>query len=456
MNLRQGLLEARDGRQGKLQRAMEESPSGPATSILMISSNIPGGDKHRPGLSRMLAGACHSLRQTLDLEMLFAGRDLLGPFHLASTRLPPLDAKRASLILETAGPAGRLLDIDVYGRDGAQVDRATLGLPPRACLVCLEPAGECIRLQRHGEPELLARVDSLLQPFLPFAPRLLPEPFARQLAEGAHAELELTPKPGLVDRADSGSHQDLSFEGMRTSADLLPFYFSDILRCFREGRPLEDFVQAGREAEARMTRAIHSNAHKGYIFISGLALMAACESGGQVPLLRSAISATARRFFAHVESRPSHGAEIRTRLGLGGIRAEAEAGLPAIFEHGWPRYREALEAGWGLDHAGFYLMAILMQRVEDTTAIRRCGLEGLSRLRRDGERLQRFLEKGQAPESMLAALNEEYRRLGLTMGGVADCMALTFALEGAASALSPLPPRPSPVPRNAPPALRSS
>ena len=59
------------------------------------------------------------------------------------------------------------------------------------------------------------------------------------------------------------------------------------------------------------------------------------------------------------------------------------------------------------------------------------GFEGLSRLRRDGA-LQRLLEQ-QAPEPMLAYLNREYRRSGLTMGGVADCMALTFALQETAS-----------------------
>jgi triphosphoribosyl-dephospho-CoA synthase len=73
-----------------------------------------------------------------------------------------------------------------------------------------------------------------------------------------------------------------------------------------------------------------------------------------------------------------------------------------------------------------------MQQVEDTTAIHRCGLEGLSRLRRDGARLQKLLEQQQEPKPMLAALNEEYCAAGLTMGGVADCMALTFALQDAA------------------------
>jgi triphosphoribosyl-dephospho-CoA synthase len=90
------------------------------------------------------------------------------------------------------------------------------------------------------------------------------------------------------------------------------------------------------------------------------------------------------------------------------------------------------EVGWDSGRAAFCAMAHLMQRVEDTTAVRRCGLEGLARLRADGRTLQRHLERGEAPEPLLAALNEEYRSLGLTMGGVADCLALVFALEESA------------------------
>ena len=254
---------------------------------------------------------------------------------------------------------------------------------------------------------------------------------AECLAQGALDELDLTPKPGLVDRRDSGSHGDLTYEAMRASAELLPLFYADILRCCREGSPLESFVNAGLAAEARMFRAIRSNAHKGYIFLSGLALMAACDGDGPNLELRTGISETARRFFAHFEPRGSHGAEIRQSLSLGGIRQEAEAGLPAVFEHGWPGYRRALEAGWELERAGHYLMAVLMQHVEDTTAIRRCGLEGLARLQEDGAHLQALLERGEDAPPVLSALNEEYRRMGLTMGGVADCIALVFALEKA-------------------------
>jgi len=78
-------------------------------------------------------------------------------------------------------------------------------------------------------------------------------------------------------------------------------------------------------------------------------------------------------------------------------------------------------------------MATLMRKVEDTTAVRRCGLEGLERLRRDGAILQDLLDMGRDPEPFLVLLNEDYRRDNLTMGGVADCMALTWALHAASA-----------------------
>jgi len=421
-------LEARDARQRELDRTL--ALSGPGTSsILFLSVNIPGPDKHRPGTALLLQEALDRLRTAVGLELLATGRDLLGPYHLGSTPVAPLAAKQAAMALEAGSPWGRLLDVDVYRPDGTQVDRAGLLNPPRSCLVCAEPARECILLGRHSSRQLLERVDALLAPWALHPRQLATDALAANLCQGARRELDLTPKPGLVDRQDSGSHPDLSHAGMATSIGLLPRYFDDLLRCHRQGLPLAMFVQAGIQAEQRMTRAIQANGHKGFIFLSGILLMAAWGCEGRVDRLRGTISSLARDIFGSAGPVVSHGADLQRRLGVGGVRAEAEAGLPAVFEHGWPRYREALAAGWGADRAAFYLMAVLMQQVEDTTAISRCGLEGLSRLRRDGASLQRLLERQQPPEPWLAELNEDYRKIGLTMGGVADCLALTFALE---------------------------
>ena len=418
------VLEARDARQEALSRALGSAREQQAGCLLFISTNIPGDDKHRPGLTALVGGALDALRQRIDLRLKVARRDIRGPCPRATAGVWALEAKRAAVALEALTPAARLLDLDVYTLDGRQIDRVSLGLPPRPCLVCAEPARECIRAGRHPMPILLSRIDELLAPFRPVIASLDPEHLAHRLHRGAHEELELMPKPGLVDPHDRGSHPDLSVEAMRVSADLLPLYFQDLLRCGRTAAPWRNAVQAGLDAEARMFEAIGSNAHRGFLFLAGLMLMAAQACEGRPDRIRAELAHFARGHFAKGASGPG----VTPSARVGGIRAEAEQGLPAIFEHGWPRYREALAAGWASDHARFYLMAILMQRLEDTTALHRCGPEGLARLRQDGQTLQRLLERGHPPEPWLAELNLDYRRSGLTMGGVADCMAVTFAL----------------------------
>ena len=425
-SLEAGLLAARDARRRELERCLAR---GGAASCLVFAANVPGPCKHRPGLARLLGAGLDSLGPRLGLDLRVSRRDLLGPYHIAASAVPPRDAKRAAVDLEHGLEGGRLLDVDVYGADGLQVDRAALGLPPRPCLVCARPAVECMRLGRHDPAVLQERVDTLLAPWRPVPGRFDPAALAAGLVLGARKELDLTPKPGLVDRRDSGSHPDLTYAAMGRSLDLLPAYFDDLLAGAKAGRPLEAAVAAGRAAEDRMARTIHANAHRGYIFLAGLTLLGACACGGDPAALGPAVGDLARAFFAAHGDPHSHGAELRHRHHLGGIRAEAEAGLLSVLHHGWPAYREALDAGWEPDHAAFYLMALLMQRVEDTTAAHRCGLAGLACLRRDGARLQRILEDQRDPVPWLAGRNQAYVRMNLTLGGVADCMALVFALE---------------------------
>jgi len=424
---RRDFLDARDGRQRLLEDALAAARGRGLAWVATLGANLPGADKHRPGVARLLRAGLAAF----PAEPWHRGSDLLGPFAVLLGAGSAEAGKRAAVALETGLEGGRLLDLDIHRVDGTPLDRRELGLPPRACFLCAEPAAACARAGRHPAGALRARVDALLEPYRP-EPRIRPEALAACLVQGAQRELDLTPKPGLVDRHDAGSHPDLSYARMRASIDLLPRFYAELTDCAGPDGALEPIVQAGRDAEARMVAAIQGNAHKGFLFLSGLVLLAARGSDGRPASLRDAIAAFARRFFARFESAASHGGELRARAGLGGIRAEAELGLPAVFEAGWPRYREALEAGRTPAEAGYLLMAVLMQRVEDTTTLRRGGPAGLERLRRDGALLQRRLEQGREVGALLAGWNEDYRQLGLTMGGVADCMALTFALEAAA------------------------
>jgi triphosphoribosyl-dephospho-CoA synthase len=81
------------------------------------------------------------------------------------------------------------------------------------------------------------------------------------------AEVELTPKPGLVDGRSSGSHSDLSLDLMRRSADAIAPYFTRMALASAEAQ-MDTSLRAvvasiGRDAEAAMLRATSgSNAHR--------------------------------------------------------------------------------------------------------------------------------------------------------------------------------------------------
>jgi triphosphoribosyl-dephospho-CoA synthase len=415
--LRRDLLEAREARQATLARLR----GGADRAVVFLSVSVPGPGKRKAGLAALQRLTAEALGRALPVTPLESGHDALGPWAVLRVSLPPDVVKRAAVDLEASLPAGRLVDLDVYDLTGGQVDRASLHLPARPCLLCDLPAAECIRRSRHTTGDLSAATDGLLIRVL-----------ASSLVAGARTELELTPKPGLVDRLDCGSHPDLSFDSMSQSIDLLPAYFEDLL----DHAGLADLsacIEAGIRAERRMNETVGANAHKGYIFLAGLVLLAARTSAGPEEMRRQ-VAALAERILGPRAAQDdrgrsattSHGARVRTDHALGGIYREARLGLPSVFDAGLPVLGATPALSRRTRHR---LMAVLMQTVEDTTAVHRCGLAGLARLRTDGVSLQRLIEEGGDYLSWLAALNDDYRRLGLTMGGVADCMALCFGLH---------------------------
>ena len=71
--------------------------------------------------------------------------------------------KQRMTALEEGNPVGRLYDIDVIRTDHTKVSREELGLPPRTCLLCGEPAHGCSRSRRHSVEELVAHIRSILE-----------------------------------------------------------------------------------------------------------------------------------------------------------------------------------------------------------------------------------------------------------------------------------------------------
>ncbi|QWV93121.1 triphosphoribosyl-dephospho-CoA synthase [Geomonas oryzisoli] len=250
---------------------------------------------------------------------------------------------------------------------------------------------------------------------------------ALNLVRGAFLELYLTPKPGLVDLNDPGSHHDLSLDRMETSLAVVSGYLCRLAESLSRGEDLAAQVRLGIEAEKAMQEHAGTNCHKGYIFLSGLLLTAAARTaGGGEAALSEAVADIAGRLFDGTPQGESNGSRACTSYGARGIRGEALEGLPALFREALPAYRRELAAG-NRGSAVYAMLGRLMATVEDTTALHRCGSEGLATVQEDGRALELLVERRDDFMSFLSRRNEHYVSLNLTMGGVADLLALSFA-----------------------------
>jgi len=255
------------------------------------------------------------------------------------------------------------------------------------------------------------------------------ESLAADLLEGARRELRLTPKPGLVDLEDSGSHPDLSLEVMERSLEVLGGALAELAGSLERGEPLLAQVALGQAAEARMLERCGTNTHKGALFLGGLLLAARWRAGDAgTEALRPAVVEVARELLAGRPLPESHGEEVRRRFHVGGIVREAMGGLPSVFDVALPAFDAARARGLEGDGPTFAMLARLMQTVEDTTALHRCGEAGLEWLRRDGAELEALLARGGDHVGFLRARNAAWRELRLTMGGVADLLGVALGL----------------------------
>lgn len=252
------------------------------------------------------------------------------------------------------------------------------------------------------------------------------ERFAQALVKGAAMGLYLTPKPGLVDLVDQGSHPDLSLQKMERSLHIVADYLAELIRSLAAGEHSHCRTVIGRRAEEAMFEELGTNTHRGYIFLSGLLLISRWHAGDDELSLREAVRAAAGQYFSTQGEDATNGRTARLRYGAGGVVREALGGLPSLFDCGVPAYLDAIERTDCFTTASFATLSRLMQTVEDTTTLHRGGTMGLARIRRDGQALERIIRDRGDHLTFLAELNHEYARMNLTMGGVADMLSLTY------------------------------
>lgn len=351
----------------------------------------------------------------------------------------PLTAKRVAVTVEDGTEAGRLFDMDVLRPDGRKVERQALGLDGRKCLICGGPAQDCARSRAHSVSALQERTTQILEDAVT---RHRAEQIARFACQALLYEAATTPKPGLVDRSNSGSHRDMDFFTFQASAAALWPYFERCARIGMETRaepPTETFSALrtpGLLAEGAMLDATGGvNTHKGAIFSLGILCAAAGRLGPDAPpeeLLRECGRMSAglvSRDFADLtpETAVTTGQKLYLQHGITGIRGQAEAGFPVVLQVGLPKLEAGLAAGLSVNDASCAALLAMMAVAEDTNLISRSDCETQRQTARE---ITSLLEQTPFPsKAQLQALDDAFIRQNLSPGGTADLLAMVYLLH---------------------------
>ena len=429
------MLEARENRVRR-QRALIREFGKP---IICFTMNIPGPVKDSPLIRRGFRAGIGELDHRLPGANVLhreIQEAVTGWEAIYVVDLDPMALKAITTTIEDDHSLGRLFDMDVIDTDLCKLNRDAVGGGSRDCIVCGAPGRGCASRRVHSVAELQKAVRQILSMY---ALQEDQKKIGNLAVQSLLEEVSTTPKPGLVDRRNSGSHRDMDIFTFRASAAALSGYYRNCGRIGMESAgeaPAETFRQlrqAGLDAEQAMYAATNGvNTHKGAIFTLGLL----CGAAGRLwkpdgswkaeeicrevaEMTRDAMEADFRKGGDTV------GHRLFAEYGIRGIRGQAAAGLPALTELGLPAYQNCLNRGMDKNAAGVHTLLTLIANVEDTNMISRGGMAGASA---GAEKCAELLKTEYSQEDV-EALDDWFIQNNLSPGGCADLLAAVYFLH---------------------------
>lgn len=360
-------------------------------------------------------------------------------YAVSATTFPTYFLKRISDATDTQ----ILLDLDIYLRHidpalGANVrfvgSEPTDPLTRRYNELMRQQLGddhvcEIPRMEKCGSVVSASRVrraieaNSLWQAIKLVPSSTIPYIIAHLATRALQAELDTTPKPGLVDKRDNGAHRDMDHALMLRSIRAIHPYFIRLaqLGCSSPQPPHDDIVRIGIEAEHAMFEATGGvNTYKGALFSMGLAVVAA---GGAVlchntNAMSSSIAALASRFPI---TKGTHGSEAKTKACLKGALDNARDGYRMLFEAWLPFYETCVESAD--PYALHKTLLRIMCDLDDTNIVYRTSLATMLQVKEESKQLlQSFSVMG------LETMNSKFMRCNISPGGSADMLSLVVFL----------------------------
>ena len=437
------LRAARDRRILKKQKFLAQNQE--STSCLVeFSLNIAGNIKVFPFARAAFREEVQELTDKLSRFSILRSEvheETTGDFAVFLLGSPAVPVKKFLVSIEESHPLGRLFNLDVCGPDGISIKRHDLALLPRTCLVCGEDAHVCTAEKRHSMELIQWQTSRLFHEF--FRDR------SADLAASAAVrallyEVSTTPKPGLVDRNNSGSHKDMDFfTFLDSSASLIPWFREFFCLGWdhsqeSDAQVFERLRYAGQRAETAMFSATKGiNTHKGLVFASAIlcGALGKVHAGQALPLpaenvlaaCRNLASCSLQDFQKREPQTTAHtnGERIFSSYGISGARGEAAAGFPSAVRIGLPALKKWLAASLSLNDAAAMTLLTLISEVDDTNMVHRGGMELAVKSKKQAKCLLDAMTKDHFRET-LRALDDQYIASNLSPGGCADLLAVSL------------------------------
>lgn len=241
-------------------------------------------------------------------------------------------------------------------------------------------------------------------------------------------EVSLTPKPGLVDKNNNGSHKDMCFDTFIKSTNAISPYLNQMatLAIIQNKKDLpsqipQDLRQIGMQAERAMFEAtLGVNTHKGAIFSLGLILYTCAimiNKGQSLEPLKilEALRAMTGTLSNELKDKnlSTNSSEVYKKYQVGGIREEAALGYPTV--------REALGFFEESQDLGKTLL-FLITRCKDSNLYHRSDEKTVTWAK---EKAQECLEGKLEPQE----LDKLFISKNLSPGGSADLLILVIFLS---------------------------
>ena len=342
--------------------------------------------------------------------------------------------------LDDAADTQMLLDLDLFRRHIAPALGATVrfvGTEPTDQLTrrynqlmheVLADVRETARLEKEGNAVSASRVRkameqgdmSTIRQLVP--PTTLPYIIAHLATQALQAELDTTPKPGLVDKDNNGAHRDMDYALMQRSIDTLHPYFVKLalLGC-ADALPTHTSIRdIGIEAERAMLSATNGvNTHKGALFSMGLAVVAAAHEKN-TDSLQATIKTLAASF---PDTSGTHGSKAKLlskgTTAIKGALDNAREGYEMLFAEWLPFYIERRK-----EHDAYTLHKTLLRimcDLDDTNVIYRTDLATAEEVKQEARVMLDSFSK-----AALKDMDRHYTARNISPGGAADMLSLTI------------------------------